>query len=82
MASIGGFVLDVRGARCPVPYVRAKARVPQLAPGETLTVLFTDKEAPIDLSALAADEGLVFAQTGERITLTRPPRPAADRPPR
>jgi tRNA 2-thiouridine synthesizing protein A len=43
--------------------------------GETLVVLATDSEAPIDLAALAADEGHAFAQEqlgGEwRITLTK-----------
>lgn len=68
--------LDVRGLRCPVPYVRAKALVAQLAPGDVLTVLATDPEAPVDLGALAADEHLAFATTTEpggvlRITLRR-----------
>ncbi len=53
--------LDVRGLRCPVPYVRAKALVPTLARGDVLVVCATDPEAPVDLGALAADEGLVYA---------------------
>jgi tRNA 2-thiouridine synthesizing protein A len=53
--------LDVRGLRCPVPLLRARAALPTLAPGETLVVLATDPEAPIDLAALAADHGLAFA---------------------
>jgi TusA-related sulfurtransferase len=43
--------------------------------GETLLVLATDPEAPIDLAALALDEGCEFAREesgGEfRITLTK-----------
>ena len=43
--------------------------------GDTLVVLATDPEAPIDLAALAADEGHTFAreQLGAewRITLTK-----------
>jgi tRNA 2-thiouridine synthesizing protein A len=66
--------LDVRGLRCPVPYVRARALVDDLAPGETLTVLFTDPEAPVDLGALAADHGLEIELDGEAIRLRRPPR--------
>jgi TusA-related sulfurtransferase len=31
-----------------------------MAPGETLVVLATDPEAPMDLAALAADEGHGF----------------------
>jgi TusA-related sulfurtransferase len=46
-----------------------------MAPGETLTVLATDPEAPIDLAALAADEGhtLVQERHGDewRLTLTK-----------
>jgi TusA-related sulfurtransferase len=43
--------------------------------GDTLVVLATDPEAPIDLAALASDEGHSFAReerTGAwRITLTK-----------
>jgi tRNA 2-thiouridine synthesizing protein A len=73
--------LDVRGLRCPVPYVRARALVARLAPGDTLLVLATDPEAPVDLGALAAEEGLEFAVDGEAITLRRPPRRDGGRPP-
>lgn len=70
--------LDVRGLRCPLPLIRARAALPGLAPGEALEVLATDPEAPIDLGALAADEGLELA-VAERdgtwtMTLRRPPR--------
>lgn len=74
--------LDVRGARCPVPYVRARALVGDLRPGDTLVVLATDPEAPIDLGALAAEHGLDFASHGGEIRLRRPPRPGAGPPPR
>lgn len=73
--------LDVRGLRCPIPYVRARALVGGLAPGETLVVLATDPEAPVDLGALAADEGLELSVDGEAIRLRRPPRPGAGPPP-
>jgi TusA-related sulfurtransferase len=73
--------LDVRGTRCPVPYVRAKALVPELRPGQTLTILFSDPEAPLDLEALAHDEGLECDVDGEAIRLRRPPRRAAGPPP-
>ena len=43
--------------------------------GETLVVLATDPEAPIDLAALAADEGHAFGRERRgnewRITLTK-----------
>jgi tRNA 2-thiouridine synthesizing protein A len=49
--------LDVRGLHCPVPLIRARAALAKMTPGEELVVLATDPEAPIDLAALAADEG-------------------------
>ncbi|MGI8624264.1 MAG: sulfurtransferase TusA family protein [Solirubrobacteraceae bacterium] len=53
--------LDVRGLRCPLPLIRARALVGRLAPGDALLVLATDPEAPVDLGALAADERLAFS---------------------
>ena len=51
-------VLDVRGLQCPIPLLRARAELPRIATGDTLVVLATDAEAPVDLGALAADEGM------------------------
>ncbi|MET0500598.1 MAG: sulfurtransferase TusA family protein [Candidatus Binatia bacterium] len=34
--------LDVRGAKCPIPIVKAKKEVDQMQPGELLEVLSTD----------------------------------------
>ena len=50
-------MLDVRGLNCPLPLIRARRELAAMAAGETLVVLATDPEAPIDLAALAADEG-------------------------
>jgi len=58
-------VLDARGLRCPLPLVRARQALAALAADETLVVLATDPEAPIDLAALALDEGRAFAQARE-----------------
>jgi tRNA 2-thiouridine synthesizing protein A len=49
--------LDARGLACPLPLTMAQRRMAELAPGDTLLVLATDPEAPIDLSAWAAREG-------------------------
>ena len=46
--------LDARGLACPLPLTMAKRRMADLGPGETLVVLATDPEAPIDLAAWAA----------------------------
>jgi tRNA 2-thiouridine synthesizing protein A len=67
--------LDVRGLACPIPLIRARGVLTRLADGDTLVVLATDPEAPIDLAALALDEGCGFDREeggGEfRITLTK-----------
>jgi tRNA 2-thiouridine synthesizing protein A len=67
--------IDARGLRCPLPLIRARAALAGMAAGETLVVLATDPEAPIDLAALAADEGheLVRERDGDvwRLTLTK-----------
>jgi tRNA 2-thiouridine synthesizing protein A len=69
-------ILDVRGLRCPLPLIRTRAELATLPAGETLEVLATDPEAPIDLAGLASDEGLeleIAEAAGEwRMTLRRP----------
>ena len=54
--------VDARGLRCPLPLVKAKIAMEDLTPGQTLVVLATDPEAPIDLGAWAAEQGHGFAQ--------------------
>jgi tRNA 2-thiouridine synthesizing protein A len=59
-----------------VPLIRARRELAAMAAGDALVVLATDPEAPIDLAALAADEGHgmeVAAPAAEewRITLTK-----------
>ena len=49
--------VDARGLACPLPLTMAKLRMASLRAGETLVVLATDREAPIDLGAWAAAEG-------------------------
>ena len=49
--------VDARGLACPLPLAMAKRRMDELPPGETLVVLSTDPEAPIDLAAWAAEAG-------------------------
>lgn len=44
----------------------ARRRMAELAPGETVLVMTTDPEAPIDLAAWAADEGHEFRMVGRR----------------
>ena len=54
--------LDARGLACPLPLTLARRRMVELEPGETLIVLATDPEAPLDLAAWAADEGHGFRE--------------------
>lgn len=54
--------LDARGLACPMPLLLARRRMAELSPGETLVVLATDPEAPIDLAAWATDEGHRFRE--------------------
>jgi len=58
-----------------VPLIRARGVLAGMAAGETLVVLATDPEAPLDLAALAADEGhsLTRERRGAvwRLTLTK-----------
>lgn len=49
--------VDARGLACPLPLTMAKRQMADLSAGETLVVLATDPEAPIDLGAWAAAEG-------------------------
>ena len=68
-------LLDARGLACPLPAVKARAALAAMAPGETLIVLATDPEAPVDIGALAADAGHAFhaerEQGGWRLVVTK-----------
>ena len=54
-------MLDLRGLRCPLVLLRARETLATLPASEPLVVLATDREAPIDLAALAADSGRDFS---------------------
>ena len=68
-------LLDARGLACPLPAVKARAALAALPPGDTLVVLATDPEAPVDIGALAADGGHGFSAereaAGWRLVLTK-----------
>ena len=68
-------LLDARGLACPLPALKARRALAALAPGETLVVLATDPEAPVDVGALALEGGHGFAAEREddawRLTLTK-----------
>jgi tRNA 2-thiouridine synthesizing protein A len=54
-------LVDARGLLCPLPALRARAALASLASADTLVVLATDREAPIDVGALAAEVGRRFS---------------------
>lgn len=56
------FTVDARGMRCPLPLVKAKLAMEELAAGEQLLVLATDPEAAIDLAAWASDAGHALSE--------------------
>jgi tRNA 2-thiouridine synthesizing protein A len=68
-------LLDARGLLCPLPALKARRALADLAPGEVLVVLATDPEAPVDVGALAAEGGHGFEaeRSGAewRLTLTK-----------
>ena len=50
-------ILDTKGLRCPLPVLRAKRALKDVAPGETLTVLATDPGAVKDFEAFCEATG-------------------------
>lgn len=54
--------VDARGLACPLPLTMAKRAMAELAPGEELLVLATDREAPIDLAAWAVADGHAYSE--------------------
>lgn len=55
--------VDARGLKCPLPLVKTKLALEEAVPGETIRVLATDPEAPIDLAAWAAQAGHDYRET-------------------
>jgi tRNA 2-thiouridine synthesizing protein A len=54
--------VDARGLKCPLPLVKTKLALENARPGETVRVLATDREAPIDLAAWAGKHGHLFRE--------------------
>jgi len=49
--------LDARGLLCPLPVLKARKRLAQLAPGETLEMLADDPAAIVDVPHFCAEQG-------------------------
>lgn len=52
-----GFVLDLKGLKCPLPAIRTRKRLRSLKPGEVLLVDTTDPLAGIDIPHLCQEDG-------------------------
>jgi TusA-related sulfurtransferase len=58
-------VLDMRGFQCPIPVVKTNLAIKEMADGEVLKVLATDKGALSDFPAWAEDTGNELVSSGE-----------------
>ncbi|WP_302082329.1 sulfurtransferase TusA family protein [Salinibaculum rarum] len=59
--------LDVKGASCPMPVVKTKQAIDDLAPGEVLSVLATDSGSMSDLDGWASGtDGVELLDQHER----------------
>ncbi|WP_144534098.1 sulfurtransferase TusA family protein [Bacillus pumilus] len=50
-------MLDVTGLACPMPIIRTKKKMNDLAEGQVLEIHATDKGAKVDLAAWAKSSG-------------------------
>lgn len=58
-------VLDVKGFLCPIPVVKAKKAIRDVAVGEVLVVLSTDPAAKADIPAWTHRDGQELLKTVE-----------------
>jgi tRNA 2-thiouridine synthesizing protein A len=57
--------LDARGLKCPLPVLRARKALRDIAPGGVLAVQTTDPAAPRDFEAFCREAGHVFVGVEE-----------------
>lgn len=74
--SEAGEVYDLKGLNCPLPVLRARKRLADMASGARLWIETTDPLAVIDIPAFCADSGhrLVASETvsgGHRFLIER-----------
>lgn len=65
-------LLDASGLECPLPVMKAKARLARMTPGAVLRVIATDRHAPIDFQVYcmrSGDELVKLDEAGERIEI-------------
>lgn len=49
--------LDLTGLACPEPVLKTNRAIKELIPGETLEVLVTDPDAPVDIDEMCRSVG-------------------------
>ena len=57
--------LDATGLKCPLPILRTKKALFALSSGQTLRVLSTDKNSPVDFAVFATQTGNVLLASSE-----------------
>ena len=50
-------VMDVRGEKCPYPFIRTKWQMEKMESGEVLKVITDDSEAPYNINAWTKRSG-------------------------
>lgn len=55
-------VLDLKGLKCPLPALRTRKALRNLAPGEDLLVETTDPLASIDIPHLCQEDGHILIE--------------------
>jgi tRNA 2-thiouridine synthesizing protein A len=58
-------VLDARGLLCPMPVVKVKLAIEEVAPGQILRVLATDPAAPRDFVVWCQETGNELLESDE-----------------
>lgn len=58
-------VLDTKGLNCPLPVLRARKRIGDVAPGGTMRVLATDPAAVADFKAFCDQTGHTYVGDAE-----------------
>ena len=58
-------ILDTKGMNCPLPILKAKKAIKELAAGDTLQVLATDPGSVKDFEAFCRSTGNELVESGE-----------------
>lgn len=65
MSIVANEILDAKGLACPMPIVKTKKAITNLAPGEVIEVQATDKGSTADMKAWADSTGHQYLGTVE-----------------